>query len=109
MNGNEIQQSEPMKWVRKKSTLHVAEGQEGIFYIEESRRYGVRRFWPKYRSKTGGKNFNMPPSGSLFLAKLAVEESAYWEDGRIPDNTKADKPQHAAAPKAEVKRWDMKY
>ena len=98
-----------MKWVRKKSTLHVADGSEGTFYIEESRRGGRRLFWVKYRSKKpGGKNFNMPPSSSIVLAKFAAEESYYWE-GESISKKRDETPRHAAAPSRAIKRWDMEY
>ena len=111
MNENTMQSAPmPMKWRREKSTRHIAEGAEGVFYIEESRRFGVRRFWVKYRSKkAGGKCFNMPPSSSLSAAKMAAEENPYWEDGQMTPEPKKEEPKHAFAPSREVKRWDMRY
>ena len=98
-----------MVWEKRKSTLHVAEGEAGTFYIQESRRGGLRRFWVKYRSKkVGGKNFNMPPSGSLIAAKTAAEDNQYWEDAKAVNDSKKDVPLHAFAPKREAKRWDMR-
>lgn len=106
--------SKKMKWERQKSTLHIAEGENGTFTIRESRRFGTKRFWVKYRSKKpGGKNFDMPPCGSLTMAKFMAEDNAYWETGKetlkAAEKKEEKEPSHAFAPKREVKRWDMRY
>lgn len=67
-----------MAWEKIENRRWQAQGEKGVFFIEQK----GKTFWARYRSKSGFKCFTMPPQQKLSEAKAKCEDNIYWEDNK---------------------------